>query len=236
MDVILKVIEGAKSGAKVAVKKAEFIIGRSQTCHLCAGSSAVSRQHCKITRSENRVAIKDLDSRNGTFVNGKKITEETELATGDEVIVGPLKFLVTITPGISSTKRPEVKTVAEAVTRAAEVPQLSLGDDDISKWLLGPDLSALTETQTIRMDDTNAVKIKKAIEAEMADASATSAGENAEPETTDLPAPPTAEAEAADSKAGKSSPGKLPKLPPKPGSKDSREAAAEALRAWSRRR
>jgi pSer/pThr/pTyr-binding forkhead associated (FHA) protein len=233
MDVILKVIEGAKAGAKVAVKKAEFIIGRSQTCHLCAGSSAVSRQHCMITRTENRVAVKDLDSRNGTYVNGKKITEETELASGDEIIVGPLKFLVTISPGISSTKRPEVKTVAEAVTRTAEVPPLALGDDDISKWLLGPDLSALTETQTIRMDDTNAVKIKKAIEAEMAE---TSAGEDAEPETADLPAPPTAEAEASDSKAGKSAPGKLPKLPPKPGSKDSREAAAEALRAWSRRR
>ena len=44
------------------------------------------------------------------------------------------------------------------------------------------------------------------------------------------------DAEASESKAGKKGPGKLPKLPQKPGSKDSREAAAEALRAWSRRR
>jgi pSer/pThr/pTyr-binding forkhead associated (FHA) protein len=227
MDVILKVIEGAKSGAKVAVKKSEFLIGRSQSCHLCAGSSAVSRQHCKITRSDSRVTIKDLDSRNGTYVNGEKVTEEIELATGDEITVGPLKFLITITPGISSTKRPEVKTVAEAVTRTAEVPPLALGDDDISKWLLGPDLSALTETQTIRMDDTNAVKIKKAI---AEDSAQTSTEESAEAETTDLPAPP------ADAKSeGKPAPGKLPKIPPK-SSKDSREAAAEALRAWSRRR
>jgi len=234
MDVILKVIEGAKSGAKVAVKKSEFLIGRSQSCHLCAGSSAVSRQHCAINRTESRVTIKDLDSRNGTYVNGKKLTEETELATGDEITVGPLKFLITITPGISSTKRAEVKTVAEAVTRTAEIPPLSLGDEDISKWLLGPDLSALTETQTIRMDDTNAVKIKKAIEAEIANGAA---DESVEPETADMPAADAADAEDSDVKSeSKTAPGKLPKIPPKPSSKDSREAAAEALRAWSRRR
>ena len=234
MDVILKVIEGAKSGAKVAVKKSDFLIGRSQSCHLCAGSSAVSRQHCKITRTDNRVAIKDLDSRNGTYVNGRKIEEETELATGDEIIVGPLKFLITITPGITSTKRSEVKSVAEAVTRTAEIPPLALGDEDISKWLLGPDLSALTETQTIRMDDTNAVQLQKALADEKAQADLTKA---AEPETADMPAPEAGEPEGSDVKSdSKAGPGKLPKIPQKPASKDSREAAAEALRAWSRRR
>src|SRR5262245_13915077 len=120
MDVILKVLEGAKSGAKVAIKKAEFVIGRSPECHLSAGSTAVSRKHCAILRSDNRVAIKDLGSRNGTLVNGKKITDEIELATGDEVTIGPLKFLVTITPGIANNKKPEVKTVAEAAVRVAE--------------------------------------------------------------------------------------------------------------------
>jgi predicted component of type VI protein secretion system len=230
MDVILKVIEGAKSGAKIAVKKSEFLIGRSQTCHLCAGSSAVSRKHCAIIRTDSRVAIKDLDSRNGTYVNGQKIAAETELASGDEIIVGPLKFLITISPGITNTKRPEVKTVADAVTRTAEVPPLAPGDDDISKWLLGPDLSALTETQTIRMDDTNAVKVQKTPADEQAGAEP---AEGAEAETKDLPAA----SEAGESKIeGKPAPGKLPKFSQKPASKDSREAAAEALRAWSRRR
>src|SRR3990170_4837570 len=165
MDVILKVLEGAKSGAKIAVKKTEFIIGRSQGCHLCAGSSAVSRQHCAILRQDNRVSIKDLGSRNGTVVNGIKIAEETELASGDEVTVGPLKFLVTISTGISNAKKPGVKSVAEAMVRTAETPTGSVGDDDITKWLLSP-VSALTETQTIRLDDTNAIqKMREAAEA-----------------------------------------------------------------------
>jgi pSer/pThr/pTyr-binding forkhead associated (FHA) protein len=225
MDVILKVLEGAKSGAKIAVKKTEFIIGRSQGCHLCAGSSAVSRQHCAILRQDNRVSIKDLGSRNGTVVNGIKIAEETELASGDEVTVGPLKFLVTISTGISNAKKPGVKSVAEAVVRTAETPMGSVGDDDITKWLLGP-VSALTETQTIRIDDTNAIqKMREAAEA----AAAASEGEAKATE-------PAAEELKAESPATKPGPGKLPKLPEKAGTKDSREAAVEALRAWSRRR
>ena len=109
MEVMLKVLEGAKSGAQVAIKKNEFVIGRSQECHLCAGSSAVSRRHCAILRDDNRVSIKDLGSRNGTLVNGQKIEGEVELASGDEVVVGPLKFLVTISTGIANAKRAEVK-------------------------------------------------------------------------------------------------------------------------------
>ena len=218
MDVVLKVLEGAKSGAKIAVKKNEFLIGRSQSCHLCAGSSAISRQHCAIMRDENRVTVKDLGSRNGTLVNGNKIAEETELVSGDEITVGPLKFLVTITAGITNAKRAEVKSVAEAVVRTADTPSTDIGMDDIHNWLLAPS-AAMTETQTIRIDDTNAIQaIRKAAEQETADAAT------------------AAEAETAAPVEEKTAAGKLPKIPAKPMSKDSREAAAEALRAWNRRR
>lgn len=225
MDVILKVLEGGKAGTKIAVKKNEFIIGRSTKCHLCAGSTAISRQHCAIVRDDNRVTVKDLGSRNGTLLNGIRIDGEHELASGDEIVVGPLKFMVAITPGIGNAKRPEVKSVAEAVVRAADTPPGDIGDDDISKWLIGP-TSALTDTQTIRLDDTNAIQsMQKALEKEAAEAAA-KAGED---ETIAAEKP----AEESSKKAG---PGKLPMIPQKPASKDSREAAAEALRAWSRRR
>jgi predicted component of type VI protein secretion system len=225
MDVILKVLEGGKAGTKIAVKKHEFIIGRSQTCHLCAGSTAISRQHAAIVREDNRVTVKDLGSRNGTLLNGVRIEGEHELVSGDEIIVGPLKFMVAITPGIANAKRAKVKSVAEAVTRTADAPAGDVDDDDISKWLLGP-TSALTETQTIRLDDTNAIQsMQKAAEKEAAEAAA----KTADDET-------VAGAKPAEESSKKAAPGKLPLIPPKPGSKDSREAAAEALRAWSRRR
>jgi pSer/pThr/pTyr-binding forkhead associated (FHA) protein len=227
MDVILKVIEGSKTGAKVAIKKHEFVIGRSQDCHLCAGSSAVSRRHCAILRTENRLSIKDLGSRNGTLVNGEKITGEVELASGDEIGVGPLKFMITISAGINNVKKPEVKTVAQAVERIAEAaPTGDASVDDISKWLLAPDPSALNETQTIRIDDTNAAQLSKVMELE---------SDTAAMERVVEGQPANGEA-APEEKPAKRGPGKLPKQSQQPSSKDSREAAAEALRAWSRRR
>jgi pSer/pThr/pTyr-binding forkhead associated (FHA) protein len=225
MDVTLKVLEGAKVGAKISIKKPEFTIGRSQGCSLCAGSSAVSRQHCMISRDESKVTVRDMGSRNGTLVNGNKIEGTVELASGDEITVGPLKFLLTITSSLNSVKKPEVKSVAEAVVRTATTPTDSVGDDDITKWLLNPS-SALNETQTIRIDDTNAIHKMHAAAAEAANAEVKAAEAAAEAEK------PTDHS----GKPAKPEPGKLPKVADKAGTKDSREAAVEALRAWSRRR
>ncbi|MBX3434234.1 MAG: FHA domain-containing protein [Pirellulales bacterium] len=228
MDVILKVLEGAKNGAKVAVKKAEFTIGRSQECTLCAGSSAVSRQHCVILRSENRVAVKDLGSRNGTLVNGVKAEGEVELKSGDELIVGPLKFLVMITSGIANEKKPQVKSVAEAVERVATSNSGSLDVDDISGWLLGPASPAGAETQTMLMDDTNAGKLQSAVAEALAnDSDESDVADEAEAEPDEG---------AEDGKKKKKEAGKLPKFSSQPQTKDSREAAMEALRNWNRRR
>lgn len=228
MDVILKVIEGAKVGAKVAIKKPEFLIGRSKECHLCAGSSAVSRQHCAILRTDNRVAVKDLGSRNGTLVNGAKIEGEVELVSGDEIVVGPLKFMITISAGIANEKKPQVKSVAQAVERVAATPASDASVDDISKWLNLPDASALNETQTIRIDDTNAAHLSRAMEAETAALNAEQASQKADEAPSD--------SDVKEGPSTKREPGKLPKIPTGPSSKDSREAAAAALRNWSRRR
>jgi pSer/pThr/pTyr-binding forkhead associated (FHA) protein len=224
MDVTLKVLEGAKVGAKISIKKPEFTIGRSQSCSLCAGSSAVSRQHCMISRDESKVTVRDMGSRNGTLVNGEKIEGTVELASGDEITVGPLKFLLTISTSLNSVKKPEVKSVAEAVVRTASTPTGSIGDDDISKWLVGPS-SALNETQTIRIDDTNAIQQMHAAAAAEAKAAEDAAAAAAAEKPTDHSGKPA-----------KPEPGKLPKIADKAGTKDSREAAVEALRAWSRRR
>ncbi len=244
MDVILKVLEGAKTGTKIAVKKDEFLIGRSQQCHLCVGSSSVSRQHCKITRNETTVSIQDLGSRNGTLVNGEKISGETELASGDELGVGTLKLLLTISHGINNLKRPKVETVADAVERTAATGDSAVGEEDITKWLYdAPDApaaaQAMSETQTIRMDDTNAMELKKKAQEQASQ-------EQADQEEEDDESASAEEEDAADSdehaeedddkKSKKREPGKLPKLPTEPASKDSREAAMMALRNWNRRR
>jgi pSer/pThr/pTyr-binding forkhead associated (FHA) protein len=228
MDVILKVTKGSKIGAKIAVKKDEFLIGRSPECHLCAGSTSISRKHCAITRNGTKVTIKDLGSRNGTVVNGKKTEGEVELQSGDEIAIGSLEFLVTITAGLNNEKKPEVKTVAEAVERTVAKSSSSshVGIDDISNWLIDGDKpkGSFSDTQTIRLDDTKSTELREAMK-ELQDSGSA--------ETSDTSAE---ESKIEEKPKGKKEPGKLPPMSKQPGTKDSREAAVEALRSWNRRR
>ena len=239
MDVILKVLEGAKVGTKVAIKKDEFSIGRSPKCHLCAGSSSISRRHCVLVRHETTVSIKDLGSSNGTLINGKIIApnQEVELSTGDEITVGTLSFLVTITHGIRNLKRSQVKSVAEAVDRTAETESGHIVDDDISNWLVdGPSATGhdFAETQTIRMDDTNAAGLTEANEKSASDQEEAKVREKMDGAAA-VPGE-TGEGAAIAKRKKKKEPGKLPPIPEEPSSKDSREAAMQALRNWNRRR
>src|SRR6187402_1985891 len=71
MKLKLVVLAGAKEGLEIPLKKEKFLIGRAKECALRAGSEAISRQHCAITRHDNRYTVKDLGSRNGTYVNDK---------------------------------------------------------------------------------------------------------------------------------------------------------------------
>ncbi len=56
--------------------------------------TSVSREHCVIRSEKDRLEITDLDSRNGTVVNGRRISEPTELHHRDVVKVGESKLTV----------------------------------------------------------------------------------------------------------------------------------------------
>jgi hypothetical protein len=137
--------------------------------------------------------------------------------------------MVTISPGISNGKREQVKSVAEAVERVAQTPAADATVDDISQWLLGTSSSALNETQTIRIDDTNAGRLSGILAADTAELKAE------EVSSAEAEKPAEDEGSRIGKGPAKRAPGKLPKSMG-PTSKDSREAAAEALRNWSRRR
>src|SRR5947208_16722199 len=97
MKLKLVVLAGAKEGLEIPLKKDKFLIGRAKECALRAGSEAISRRHCAIIRRESGYKVRDLGSRNGTHVNGEKITAEVPLNEGDELRVGPLTFRVAAT-------------------------------------------------------------------------------------------------------------------------------------------
>jgi len=58
-------------------------IGRTAGIEILLDHHGISREHAVISRDETGYSITDLDSRNGTFVNGRPLKEKTRLADGD---------------------------------------------------------------------------------------------------------------------------------------------------------
>jgi hypothetical protein len=66
----------------------EIVIGRSQKCQIRLHSNNASRQHARIRVGTSGASIEDLKSRNGTFVNGKRIDAPQSLQSGDNIVIG----------------------------------------------------------------------------------------------------------------------------------------------------
>ena len=66
----------------------EHIAGRGAECSLVIDGTTVSRRHARMTVSHGVARIEDLDSTNGTHVNGTRISTPTRLAAGDEFALG----------------------------------------------------------------------------------------------------------------------------------------------------
>lgn len=65
-----------------------FTIGRSPSCNLTINDTKISRKHTGIVQTSAGFYIEDLDSSNGTIVNGKKVEGRMQLETNDEIRIG----------------------------------------------------------------------------------------------------------------------------------------------------
>lgn len=139
MDVKLIVLGGKRPGQEITVSGPEFIVGRAPECKLRPNSDMVSRRHCMITNGEGKATICDLGSRNGTLLNGERISGECELHTGDKVKIGPLEFEVHLSTSIGGKKKSKVHNVQEAAARTVEAARPRDSEPDLSNWLAEED-------------------------------------------------------------------------------------------------
>lgn len=64
------------------------VIGRSKECDIIIDDTYVSEYHAQIVKDGKQLKVVDLDSKNGTFVNGERIVSEYELKAQDKIRVG----------------------------------------------------------------------------------------------------------------------------------------------------
>jgi hypothetical protein len=83
----------ASDGRSFPVGEHPLVIGRSPDVAVVVNDSNVSRRHAEVWRTSEGVAVRDLQSTNGTFVNGHRITA-VSLSPRDDVTVGTLHFRI----------------------------------------------------------------------------------------------------------------------------------------------
>lgn len=71
---------------RLQVQPGEYLIGRSRSCHVIIDDDLVSRKHAKLTFEDNRrLFLSDLSSRNGVFLNGKRLGLEPRVLVNNDI-------------------------------------------------------------------------------------------------------------------------------------------------------
>jgi len=239
MEVKLKVMVGKSSGQELMVPGPKFFIGRAEDCQLRPRSDLISRHHCALLIEENFVAIRDFGSKNGTHVNGERVSGERELKAGDKLTIGPLEFEVCLLTSVNSKKRSKVESVKEAAARTAEASDERV---DVSQWLTDKDhQDGVAETRVINVNETSEIDlcesqvmgIPKGLKGTATEVGKKVAVGKGGPAQDDPEESADHQSSAVVSK--KKAPGKLPAMP-KADAADSRTAAADVLNKFFKRR
>ena len=110
----LFVIRGNDQGARFELDEPIIRLGRDKSCSLHVHDTEVSRQHAEFRRTHRDYTVSDLNSSNGTFVNGVRVQQQA-LASGDHVQVGATLMLYTGPVSDSSTGIDSAVSISTAV-------------------------------------------------------------------------------------------------------------------------
>lgn len=141
----LVALDGGLSGRRFALDTT-FLVGRGPYNHVVIDDVRISRQHAKISPEAGGVAVHDLNSANGTFVNDEQV-QRRELYPGDVVRFGPFRFRFEGDPDTEiSIARPTRRAprVEELTRPGFEAPTKIVGAVDAS-MVLKPGLVELED-------------------------------------------------------------------------------------------
>jgi hypothetical protein len=110
---------GPGAGQSFAITEPATIIGRHRSCDIQVDDPGVSRQHASITWSGTDYVIEDLNSANGTFVNGERISGPHPLKGGDVIGLGQVELAFQAAVPVLSEEMP---TLADVVAPPAGKP------------------------------------------------------------------------------------------------------------------
>jgi serine phosphatase RsbU (regulator of sigma subunit)/pSer/pThr/pTyr-binding forkhead associated (FHA) protein len=137
----LELVKGSAAGSRFELDGDRSIIGRSADCEVPVDVPAVSRRHAAILRERGRYFIEDLQSRNGTILNDKRLTDRTPLDEGDLFVICDQEFRFHTGMGtgvLDPMRNLEESSIAELVddtkdpTRASVMATFDVGNGSVS--------------------------------------------------------------------------------------------------------
>jgi pSer/pThr/pTyr-binding forkhead associated (FHA) protein len=84
----LYVQSGPQAGQTFTLVDGSQIIGRAAGSQIQINETTVSKQHARVTVQTNGAFVEDLNSANGTYLNGQRVTTSTWLKPGDSLRIG----------------------------------------------------------------------------------------------------------------------------------------------------
>lgn len=93
---VLRGVSGPTFGRSFGVG-GEMVLGRQADCDVCIPTGEVSRRHARIKPGPDGVLVEDLDSANGTYINGKRVRSGM-LHPGEELALDTVRFMLLV-PG-----------------------------------------------------------------------------------------------------------------------------------------
>ncbi len=96
MIIKLKILNGLNKGNEFSFDKLPISIGRSNKNDIIINDPYISRNHCTIYSENNFIYICDLNSKNNTYLNNKKINTPQIINGQDNVIIGKIVIQILI--------------------------------------------------------------------------------------------------------------------------------------------
>lgn len=146
MPLRLHLVLGTAEGTLPTVP-GQYLIGRAEDCDLRLEGKTVSRYHAEIVYTGQAVIVRDLGSKNGTFVNAQRVFGPRVVTLHDQISVGSIVLEARELPELSGAKEPPVQSVHEAAMRWRKrgfSDSETLTEADIMAWLGRKTTSALS--------------------------------------------------------------------------------------------
>ena len=116
MNPRLLAVAGPLKDSTFALPDGEIFLGRDPANFLSISDPSLSRRHCALSRDDDGYKIRDLDSRNGTLVNGAAV-KEARLRHGDQISVGDSIFVFLLGEDVEESTSGRIE-YEDSLTRA----------------------------------------------------------------------------------------------------------------------